>query len=57
MVYLEGLGQHVLVLGKSEIIFEFLNKQSFITADRASSTIIDLSVPHPSLVRHVGGAN
>ncbi|KAI0662146.1 cytochrome P450 [Cubamyces menziesii] len=43
MVYLGGLGRHVLVLSKPDVIFEFLDKHSANTSDRVNNTIVELT--------------
>ncbi|KAI8994215.1 CyP450 monooxygenase [Trametes punicea] len=42
IVYLEVLGQPVVLLGSPKVIFEFLEKQSATTSDRAQSALIPL---------------
>ncbi|KAH9889916.1 cytochrome P450, partial [Cubamyces lactineus] len=43
IVYLEGLGRHALVLGKQDVIFEFLDKRSANTGDRVNNTVVELT--------------
>ncbi|KAI0662139.1 cytochrome P450 [Cubamyces menziesii] len=42
VVYLEVLGRPVIVLGKPDVMMEFLDKRSAITSDRVQTVLMDL---------------
>ncbi|KAI0642012.1 CyP450 monooxygenase [Trametes meyenii] len=43
LVYLRVFGQHLIVIGKAELAFEFLEKRSASTSDRPLNPVVDLS--------------
>ena len=42
IVYLQVLGQSIMVLGSPEVIFEYLDKRSANTSSRAQTPMIEL---------------